>query len=208
MSQMTDTLARLSNGGIYKQARTREEIKKELNSFFPYKLSEEAYEFYQWEGAPIGNRSPDDWDGCLNDTSTYNCRLDGFSLNIKEDYIHFLSIEEAEYFYGDSLYNLKSFPFAYNEYYFLLITGSEHEVKTSPIVKRKNIKEKLFFPRLTNMMMAIVESLEKVGSVCPLIKDYCDADYESPLYQDQCDYEDEIVSKIAQKYGSPDGSII
>lgn len=39
-------LARLSDG-VYKQARTREEIDEKLSRFFPYKLSEEADEFYQ-----------------------------------------------------------------------------------------------------------------------------------------------------------------
>ena len=51
MSQMTDALARLS-GGVYKQARTREEIDEKLSRFFSYKLLEEAYEFYQlWLGS-------------------------------------------------------------------------------------------------------------------------------------------------------------
>lgn len=215
MSQMTDALAKLS-GGVYKQARTREEINKEL-SFFPYQLSEEAYEFYQWDGAPIGERFPDDWNGDLHDTSTYDCQLDG-TLGIQEDYIHFLSIEEVSGYYPDALYNLKNFPFVSSEYYFLVITASETNVATSPVFIRENIKEELFFPSLTNMMMAIVESLETVGSVSPLIKGNCDAkDYgtafyqdirDEDLYQDICDYEDEIVIKIAQKYGSSGGSII
>lgn len=57
MSQMTEVLAKLSGIGVYKQTITREEVEKEL-SFFPYKLSEEAYEFYQWDGAPVGERYP------------------------------------------------------------------------------------------------------------------------------------------------------
>ena len=76
-------------------------------------------------------------------------------------------------------------------------------------------------------MLAIVESLETVGSVAPLIKGNYEAalikgnryaeDYGTDFYQNICDedlyqdirdYEDEIVIKIAQKYGSPSGSII
>jgi hypothetical protein len=75
MSMMTEALDRISAVSGFrftKQGMSAEEIERRL-SFFPYRLSDEAYEFYQWAGAPTGDRSPDGWDGSYNDNSTYCC---------------------------------------------------------------------------------------------------------------------------------------
>jgi hypothetical protein len=78
ISLMTEALDRISTYCHLREPnRSREEVERQL-SFFPFNLSEEVYEYYQWSGAPTGDRQPEGWDGPHNDNSTYTRRLEQF----------------------------------------------------------------------------------------------------------------------------------
>lgn len=211
MSLMTDTLKRIC--GRYRLTEpgmSREEVERRL-SFFPFRLAEEAYEFYQWAGAPTGDRRPDDWDGCRNDTSTYNCALETW-LEGADDLIHFLSVEEAEklYYIGNAdIYDIKCLPFVSYENGILVIGGSETQVETLPVLQREDRDDELWFPSLTNMMLAIAESLETAGTILPeLYSCYDDEDYGTDKYDEKIRQKCKVVHAIAKKYGSPRGTIL
>lgn len=197
MSLMTDTLKR-----IYSKEATKsiEEVKQQL-SFFPFQLSDEAYEFYQWAGAPTGERFPEDWDVYYNDNSTYDCCLERF-LGIGSDFIYFLSIEEAQkYYYEDD--HKTYFPFVSYEYGFLVLVGSQNPIESSPVLKLEDRTGKLWFPSLTNMMLATAECIETINTILP--DGYCDDGiYSEEKYQTEID----TMNYIANKYGSSSGWIV
>jgi len=204
---MTEALERIS---IYcdlsQPDRPREEIEKKL-SFFPFQLSDEAYEFYQWAGAPVGVRWPDDGDGSYSN-STYSCALERF-LGTAIDLIQFVSIEEAERYYSPSFHDPKYLPFVSYENGSLVIAGSETQVANSPVLQREDCDPSLWFPSLTNMMLAIAECLETVGTIIPgpTIDDY-DENYGTNKYHEKLQKQWQVVEAIAQKYGSPTASIL
>lgn len=211
MSILTEALERISSGVRFtEQGMSLEEVERRL-SFFPFRLSDEAYEFYQWAGAPTGDRMPDGWDGSYNDNSTYYCYLEQL-LEGADDLIHFLSLEEAEKYYSPSdadIYDPKCLPFVSYENGKLVIVGSETKIETSPVLQREDIKDKLWFPSLTNMMLAIAEALETVGTILPqLSSNYDDEDYGTDDYDDKIRKNCKIVGEIAKKYGSPRGTIL
>ena len=153
---MTDALARLSDG-VYKQARTRKEIDENLSLFFPYKLSEEVYEFYQWSGAPVGKRFHATWKDRHNKKATYKCKLETL-LGTTHDMIHFLSIDEAKRLYTDD-YNYFLFVEYGEESGILAIAGLQKKViNNSSVVKVTEEGERLCFPNSTSMMLAIAEA--------------------------------------------------
>ena len=179
MSQMTDALARLS-GGVYKQARTREEIDEKLSRFFPYKLSEEAYEFYQWSGAPIGNHFPEGQD-VPDGTGTFHCGLN-YLLGFAGELIRFLSIEENELLYYEPDHQ-NYFRLYSSENSIWIIEGTETKVETSPVYEYESYKD-LWFPSLTNMMLAMAEADEKVGTLFPQ-ENYDDDDWGTEEYEEK-----------------------
>ncbi|MBE9163185.1 hypothetical protein [Tychonema sp. LEGE 06208] len=205
MSVMTEALERIS---IYCELsepdRPREEIEKKLN-FFPFQLSDEAYDFYQWAGAPVGMRWPDD-DDCSYSSSTYSCALERF-LGNASDLIEFVSIEEAERYYPLSIEDSKYLPFVSYENGLLAIAGSETPVANSPVIQLEEGSDYLWFPSLTNMMLAIAESLETVGTILPDF-DYHNEDYRTNKYREKIQEQLQVVEAIAIKYGSPRGAIL
>lgn len=213
MSMMTEALDRISAARGFrfsKPGMSIEEVERRL-SFFPYRLSDEAYEFYQWAGAPTGDRRPDGWDGSYNDNSTYCCSLEGL-LGRTSDLIHFLSLEEGEKFYSPinaDIYDPKCLPFVSYENGLLVLVGSPTQAETSPVLQREDIQDKLWFPSLTNMMLAIAESLETVGEILP---DLCTSpgreDYGTEEYKEKIREDWKVVKAIAKKYGSPRGIIL
>ncbi|MEG4865372.1 MULTISPECIES: hypothetical protein [unclassified Microcoleus] len=204
MSMMTEALERIS---IYchlsKPDRRREEIEREL-CFFPLQLSDEVYEFYQWAGAPVGMTH--DSDGSYSNP-TYSCALERF-LGNASDLIHWLSIEEAERYYSSCVNDSKYLPFVSYEYGCLAIAGSETQVANSPVIRQDEDGDSLWFPSLTNMMLAIAESLETVGSIWPGVTGYHDEDYATNKYHQRIQQQEMKVDAIAQKYGSPRGRIL
>lgn len=205
MSMMIEALERIS---IYchlsKPDRRIEEIEKKL-SFFPFQLSDEVYEFYQWAGAPVGMRFPDDCDVSYSN-STYSCALEEF-LGNANDLIHFLSIEEAERYYPLSIDDQKYLPFVSYENGLLAIAGSETQVANSPVLKREE-RYDLWFPSLTNMMLAIAESLETVGTILPGVTMDYNEEHGTNKYHQKLQQQDMQVDAIAKKYGSPRGIIL
>jgi hypothetical protein len=206
MSLMTEALDRISTYCYLREPnKSREEVERQL-SFFPFNLSEEVYEYYQWVGAPTGNPRPDDWD-LSNDTSTYNCVLERF-IRGAEDLIHFLSLEEAEKFYPNypgntDINELKGLPFVSYENGILVIAGSETQLEACPVLQREG-RDKLWFPSLTNMMLAIADSIEAIGTLLP-------GDYsEDGNFLDEREARErwETMAAIARKYGSPKGIIV
>ncbi len=201
MSMMTEALERIS---IYcdlsQPDRPREEIEKKL-SFFPFQLSDEAYEFYQWAGAPVGIMR---WPPYDDGNSTYSCALERFFESVS-DLIHFLSIEEAERYYSPSFHDPKYLQFVSYENGSLFIAGSETQVANSPVLLLEDRDPYLWFPSLTNMMLAIAESLETVGTIwpAPTIEDY-----GTNKYQEKLQKQWQVIEAIAQKYGSPTASIL
>jgi hypothetical protein len=198
---MTEALERIS---IYcdlsQPDRPREEIEKKL-SFFPFQLSDEAYEFYQWAGAPVGIMR---WPPYDDGNSTYSCALERFFESVS-DLIHFLSIEEAERYYSPSFHDPKYLQFVSYENGSLFIAGSETQVANSPVLLLEDRDPYLWFPSLTNMMLAIAESLETVGTIwpAPTIEDY-----GTNKYQEKLQKQWQVIEAIAQKYGSPTASIL
>lgn len=209
MSLMTETLERISTYcHLTKPSRSREEVERQL-SFFPFKLSEEVYEYYQWAGAPTGDRKPEGWDGSHNDTSTYNCRLEQF-LGSADDLIHFLSLEEAEkhypnYLSNSDIYDVNCLPFISYENGELVIASVDIQTGFSPVLQREDLPDKLWFPSLTNMMLAIAECLEKIGTLMPGFT--CDENGDRPD-EDEEREQWKIWRAIAKKYGSPRGAIL
>lgn len=204
MSMMTDALERIS---IYchlsKPDRRREEIERKL-SFFPFQLSDEVYEFYQWAGAPVGMKLYGS--NGFYSNSTYFCALERFLGNVS-DLIYFLSIEEAERYYSPSIDDPKYLPFVSYEYGYLAIAGSETQVANSSVIQRED-RYSLWFPSLTNMMLAIAESLETVGTILPgITMDDNDEDYGTNKYQ-KLQQQEMQVDTIAKKYGSSTGAIL
>lgn len=201
MSMMTEALERISiYCNLSQPDIPREEIEKKL-SFFPFQLSDEAYEFYQWAGAPVGIMS---WPPYDEGNSTYSCALERFFESVS-DLIHFVSIEEAERYYSPSFDDPKYLPFVSYENGSLVIAGSETQVANSPVLQREDGDPSLWFPSLTNMMLAIAESLETVGTIIPgLTID----DYETNKYREKLHKQWQVVEAIAQKYGSPRGMIL
>ncbi|MBD2168640.1 hypothetical protein H6G04_30125 [Calothrix membranacea FACHB-236] len=211
MSNLTEALERIrvARGWRFTEpGMSAEEIESRL-SFFPFSLSNEAYQFYQWAGAPRGDRFPDDWDGPYNNNSTYNCALESL-LERADDLIHFLSIEEAEKFYfPDDIYEPKCLPFVSYENGLLVIAGSDTQVEISPVLQREGRRDRLWFPSLTNMMLAIAESLETVGTILPeLYRCYDDEEYGTDEYDEKIRQKCKVVQAIAKKYGSPKGAIL
>lgn len=208
MSLMTEALERISSYCyIKKPGQSREEVERQL-SFFPFQLADEAYEYYQWAGAPTGDRTPDGWDGSYNDNSTYEFIPKHF-LKFPSDLIHFLSIEEAEKCHHHD-YDPTYFPFVSYENGWLFLVGSETPDATSPVIQGED-KCKLWFPSLTNMMLAIAESLETIGSIWPPSIPRHDSRYEdSDVYIDRDEEREQwkTLAAIAEKYGSPHGIIV
>lgn len=203
MSVMTNTLERICKS---KPARSREEVERQLE-FFPFKLSNEVYEYYQWGGAPTGDKMPEGWDGSHNGNSTYYCDLEHY-LGSSEDLIHFLSLEEAEQHYSwidTGLHDAKCLPFVGYENGLLVIAGSDSEIEVSAVLQREDIKDKLWFPSLTNMMLAIAESVETIGTIMPGCMVDENGDFPS---QDEVRKQWETLKSIARKYGSPRGIIV
>lgn len=209
MSLMTEALERISiYSHLTRPGRSREEVQRQL-SFFPFKLADEVYEFYQWAGAPIGDRFPDGWDGFYNNNSTYYCSLERF-LGSASDLIYFRSLEEAEkdyphYSRNADIYNVKCLPFVSYENGELGIAGSETQIDVSPVLQREDGDDKLWFPSLTNMILAIAESLETIGTLLP----GCTYDENGDLPdRDEVRKQGERWTEIAKKYGSPTGAIL
>jgi len=150
---------------------------------------------------------PDDCDGSYSN-STYSCALERFLGNAR-DLIHFLSIEEAERYYSPSFDDPKYLPFVSYENGSLFIAGSETQVANSPVLQLEDRDPSLWFPSLTNMMLAIAESLETVGTIFPgvSIDDY-DKNYGTNKYQEKLQKQLQLMEAIAQKYGSPTASIL
>jgi hypothetical protein len=205
MSLMTETLAKIGKYcGVSGSDRGIGEVQQQL-TFFPFQLSDEAYEFYQWAGAPVGEEFPEDWDAVDNNYSTYTCALESLLGNVS-DLIRFMSIEEASKAYSPFNGDVKGFPFVQYENGLLMIVGSEHKVPTSPVLICEDGDE-LWFPSLTNMMLAILESLEVVGTI-GMSTDFDDEDYGTPRYAEKIREQDEVIRAIAKKYGSPLGMIL
>jgi hypothetical protein len=146
---------------------------------------------------------PDDCDGSYSN-STYSCALERFLGNAR-DLIHFLSIEEAERYYSPSFDDPKYLPFVSYENGSLFIAGSETQVANSPVLQLEDRDPSLWFPSLPNMMLAIAESLETVGTIepAPTIEDYGTNKYHEKLQKQW-----QVMEAIAQKYGSPTASIL
>jgi len=199
---MTEALERISiYCNLSQPDRPREEIEKKL-SFFPFQLSDEAYEFYQWAGAPVGIMR---WPPYDEGNSTYSCALESFFESVS-DLIHFVSIEEAKRYYPPSFDDPKYLQFVSYENGSLVIAGSETQVENSPVLlQQEDGDPSLWFPSLTNMMLAIAESLETVGTIwpAPTIDDY-----ETNKYREKIQKQWQVVDVIAQKYGSPRGMIL
>jgi hypothetical protein len=207
MSQMTEALERISKCHPTKPKRTREEVERQLE-FFPFELSEEVYEYYQWAGAPIGNQRPPGWDGSYNDNSTYSCVLKSF-VDGASDLIHFMSLEEVEEFYSNyslnaDIYDTKGLPFISYENGVLLIGGLENQIDVSPVLQREDKRDELWFPSLTNMMLAIAECVEAIGTIFP-IRSYVNGER---LEEDEVRERWDTMQTIARKYGSPSGMIV
>ncbi len=206
MSLMTEALERISiYSHITRPSRSREEVERQL-SFFPFKLADEVYEFYQWAGAPIGDWS---FDSSYNNNSTYYCSLEKF-LGCASDLIHFRSLEQAEKHYlnyssNAHLYDVKCLPFVSYENGELVITGSETQIELSPVLQREDGDDMLWFPSLTNMILAIAESLETIGTLLPGCT--YDENGERPD-RDEERKQWETWTAIAKKYGSPGGAIL
>jgi hypothetical protein len=166
-----------------------EEIERILSSF-PFRLSDEAYEFYQWAGAPVGDSQPEDWDGSYNDSSTYHCALENLLQGV-DDFFHFMSLEEfvkSAPYLGDT--NPEWLPIFSSEYNHLVIPGSKIQVATSPVLIVEDGKAELWFPSLTNMMLAIAESKEAVGTILPtglesIVENIDDEDYGTEAYKEK-----------------------
>jgi hypothetical protein len=210
MSIMIETLERISTYcHLSEPFKSRAEVEKQLN-FFPFKLSDEVYEYYQWAGAPTGNyHPPQDWDG--NSSSyqcTYSCVLEQF-LGGVNDLIHFVSLDEAKEIYSGfsiypHLYDLKCLPFVSYENGLLVISVSENQIDISPVLARED-DDKLWFPSLTKMMLAIAESIETIGTLLP----GCTRNENGDLPNREEDQRQwKIWTEIAKKYGSPRGAIL
>lgn len=122
--------------------------------------------------------------------------------------IHFLSIEEAEKYYSPrdaDIYDPKCLPFVSYENGLLVIVGSLTPTETSPVLQREDANnDKLWFPSLTKMMLAIAESLETVRSILPALSSrYDDEDYGTDEYDKKIRENCKIVEAIAKRYGSP-----
>lgn len=206
MSLMTEALERISiYCHITRPSGSREDVERQL-SFFPFKLADEVYEFYQWAGAPIGDWS---FDSSYNNNSTYYCSLERF-LGSASDLIQFQSLEQAEKHYHSyssyaHLYDVKCLPFVSYENGELVIAGSETPIDVSPVLVREDGDDRLWFPSLTNMILAIAESLETIGTLLP----GCTRDENGDLPdRDELRKQGETWTAIAKKYGSPGGAIL
>jgi hypothetical protein len=208
MQQMTDALTRISKYcNIRRPNRSREEVEQQL-SFFQFELAEEVYEYYQWAGAPIGDKMPEGWDGSHNDNSTYYCGLESF-LGYASDLIHFLSLEEAKNMYPNypgnpDTHELRFLPFMSYENGMLVIAGAESPTEAS-IVMQNEARYELWFPSLTDMMLAIAETIETIGTLMP--GSTVDEHGNSPE-PDEEQRQWKIWRDTAKKYGSPRGAII
>lgn len=208
MSLMAEALEQINTYCCLKKPdRSREEVEKQL-SFFPFHLADEVYEYYQWRGAPTGDHRPDDWDGLYNGSPTYYFSLEHF-LGSASELIHFLSLEEAEKFYPNypsntDINELKGLPFVSYENGSLVIAGSETRIETSSVLQREG-RDKLWFPSLTNMMLAIAESLEEIGTLMPgFTRDENGDKPDKEVEREQWDK----LEAITKKYGSPHGIIV
>lgn len=181
------------------------EKKWKKTQFFSFQLSDEAYEFYQWAGAPVGIMR---WSPYDDGNSTYSCALERF-LGNANGLIHFVSIEEAERYYSPSFHAPKYLQFVSYENGSLFIAGSETQVAHSPVLQLEDRDPSLWFPSLTNMMLAIAESLETVRTIIAgeSIDDY-DENYGTNKYHEKLQKQWQVVKAIAQKYGSPRGRIL
>lgn len=126
--------------------------------------------------------------------------------------IHFLSLEEAEKFYPNYSNNAdicdpQCLSFVSYEYGELVIAGSETPTEVSPVLKKEDRKYELWFPSLTNMMLAIVEALETLKSIYPpSIPPNEDGD--TYLEPDEEKERWKTLAEITKKYGSSKGVII
>ena len=144
------------------------------------------------------------WPPYDDGNSTYSCALERFFESVS-DLIHFVSIEEAERYYSPSFHDPKYLQFVSYENGSLFIAGSETQVANSPVLQLEDRDPSLWFPSLTNMMLAIAESLETVGIIwsAPTIEDY-----GTNKYQEKLQKQWQVIEAIAQKYGSPTASIL
>jgi hypothetical protein len=144
------------------------------------------------------------WPPYDDGNSTYSCTLERFFESVS-DLIHFVSIEEAERYYSPSFHDPKYLQFVSYENGSLFIAGSETQVANSPVLLLEDSDPSLWFPSLTNMMLAIAESLETVGTIwpAPTIEDY-----GTNKYQEKLQKQWQVIEVIAQKYGSPTASIL
>lgn len=208
MSLMTEAIERINTYCHLKEPdKSREEVEKQL-SFFPFHLADEVYEYYQWRGTPTGDDRPDDWDGPYNNSSTYYFSLEHF-LGCASDLIHFLSLEEAEKFYPNypnnrDINELKGLPFVCYENGNLVIAGSETQVETSSVLQREGC-DTLWFPSLTNMMLAIADSLEEIGTIMPGLT--CDENGDW-LDKEEVQEQWNKLEAIVKKHGSSHSLIV
>lgn len=91
------------------------------------------------------------------------------------------------------------------EYGHLVIACSETHIEVSPVLQREKINDELWFPSLTNMMLAIAESIEIIGTIFPGFT--CDENGYLPD-EDEEREQWKTWTAIAKKYGSPRGQII
>ncbi len=203
MSLMIETLERISTYcNLTEPFKSRAEVEKQLD-FFPFKLSDEVYEYYQWAGAPTGDGNAQE-----NESGsyymTYSCVLEQF-LGTANDLIHFMSLDEAEEFYPNYSTSPKCLPFVSYENGLLVIAGSENQIDVSPVLAREGGDDELWFPSLTKMMLAIAESIETIGTLLP----GCTRNENGDLPNREEDQRQwKIWTEIAKKYGSPRGAIL
>jgi hypothetical protein len=212
MSIMIETLERINKYcNLTEPFKSREEVEKQLD-FFPFKLSDEVYEYYQWAGAPIGNYNPpQDWDDNSSGSYqwTYSCVLEQFLEGVN-DLIHFVSLDEAREIYAGfsiypHLYALECLPFVSYENGILVIAGSENQIDISPVLVREGNDDRLWFPSLTKMMMAMAESIETIGTLIP--GGTRDDRGDCPN-REEVQRQSKIWTDIAKKHGSPGGAIL
>lgn len=206
MSLMTEALERISEHlQISTPNRTREEVEKQL-AFFPFYLAEEVYEYYQWAGAPIGFHYAEEEGG-----STYQCLLNTL-IGEGEDLIEFSSLETAKYWYCSGfekggVHGVKNFLFVASENTSLVIAGSETPTDVSPVLESEEGpgSERLWFPSLTNMMLAIADAVDAFGTIMPA--SYLGSDSGERGKRERSERW-RIAKEITKKYGSPHGTIL
>ncbi len=130
-------------------------------------------------------------------------------LERADDIIHFQSLEEMGKNYSIlNASNPEWLPIISAEYSHFVISGSQTQIDTSPVLI-VNDKSKLWLPSLTDMMLAIAEFIEVTGTILPgWFDDPDDEDYGTDTYDAKVRDKCRIVKAIAKKYGSPEGVIL